>query len=245
MDRDETRRHRPTAWRVFGMGDAILAGDALVTLALQLLATGCGDTGEQTATLCAAVQALIDGQHADLAFEARDDVRLSECVHMAEGKTGALIRAACALGALAGGAGSDQVEQLAQFGASLGLAFQVVDDLAGLWGDPEVTGKPAHSDLRNRKKSLPVVAALESGTASGQELAAWFAGSSEPTETELARAATLVEEAGGGAWSQTQVDLLRSRALRFLGFAGPSPLAAAELSALGEHIVGPPARAGR
>jgi geranylgeranyl pyrophosphate synthase len=101
---------------------------------------------------------LVDGQGADVAFERRADVGLAECVTMAENKTAALLGCACALGALTGGGSDEQIDELRQFGEHLGLAFQFVDDLLGIWGDPAVTGKPVYSDLAGRKKSLPVVA---------------------------------------------------------------------------------------
>ncbi|MGH3785772.1 MAG: polyprenyl synthetase family protein [Pseudonocardiaceae bacterium] len=233
IDGDITRRHRPTAWSVFGLNAAILAGDALLTLALDVLATsGHPAATDGTRVLSAAVQDLVEGQSVDLAFEQRTQVELAECRRMAEGKTGALIRCACALGALFGGGGPEQVQCLRSFGAHLGLAFQHVDDLLGIWGDPAVTGKPVYSDLRSRKKSLPVVAALTSGTPSGRELAALYHGDQPLTGTDLARAADLIDIAGGRAWSQTQVDDLLAQAMRDVHAAGPTTQAIGELGAL-------------
>ena len=83
---------------------------------------------------------------------------------MAGRKTGALLAVSCALGALAGGADESTSELMRAFGHHLGMAFQLVDDILGIWGDPRRTGKPAHSDLTNHKKSLPVVAALRAGS---------------------------------------------------------------------------------
>ncbi|MFC4586262.1 polyprenyl synthetase family protein [Sphaerisporangium corydalis] len=175
MDGDVTRRHRPTAWSVFGVSGAILAGDALLTLAFDVLgAGGHPAAGEGSRVLGAAVLDLVEGQSSDTAFETRDDVGLSECVSMAEGKTGALLGGACALGALFGGGDAEQIEHLRGYGTRLGLAFQLVDDLLGIWGDPAITGKPVYSDLRSRKKSLPVVAALTSNTPAGHELATLY-----------------------------------------------------------------------
>jgi len=244
MDRDDTRRHRATAWTVFGVGNAILAGDALLTLAIEVLGASGGlpgrppVAGELIRTLCAAVQALIDGQNADVSFESRTDVQLSECLHMAGNKTGALISSACALGGLAGGGELEQVDHLAKFGARLGLAFQVADDLQGIWGDPAKTGKRAHGDLRNRKKSLPVVAALQSGTAAGEELAAWFARTDDPTTAELDRAAYLVEEAGGREWSRVTLETLQDEATQHLRLVGPTAQASAELGSLARLVTG-------
>ncbi|WP_433045049.1 family 2 encapsulin nanocompartment cargo protein polyprenyl transferase [Dactylosporangium sp. CS-033363] len=230
MDGDVTRRHRATAWSVFGTSAAILAGDALLALAMDVLAAG----GSPAATraggmLAAAVQRLLDGQSADLDFERRDDVGVDECLRMASAKTGALLGCACAVGALFGGGRPAQVLRLAQFGEDLGLAFQFADDLLGIWGDPAVTGKPVHSDLRSRKKSLPVVAALTGGTAAGSELAATYHG---PAPEDLAGEAALVEAAGARLWAQAHADELLGRAVEALAAAEPEPRAEAELVAL-------------
>lgn len=237
MDGDVTRRHRPTAWTVFGTGPAILAGDALLTLAFDVLATGAPSVArEGMRKLSAAVQDLVDGQSADIAFERRTDVDLPECLTMAEGKTGALLGCACGLGALYGGGGPEQVGHLRGFGERLGLAFQLVDDLLGIWGDPQVTGKPVYSDLRRRKKSLPVVAALTSGTPAGDELAALYHRDQPLSDADLLPAAELIDSAGGRAWCQAQADDLLAQALGHLWSAAPAERAAAELEALARMV---------
>jgi geranylgeranyl diphosphate synthase type I len=88
----------------------------------------------------------------------------------------------------------------------LGLAFQLVDDLLGIWGAPEVTGKAVLADLKVRKKSLPVVAALTSGTAAGDELAARYLVEGTPDDEELPEFARLIEQAGGLAWAEAEAD---------------------------------------
>jgi geranylgeranyl diphosphate synthase type I len=211
MDSDPTRRHRPTAWTVFGTGPAILAGDALLTMAIDVLAgSGHPAAGPGVRVLCAAVQCLVDGQVADLDFERRPHVEVAECLAMAGGKTAALLGCSAALGALFGGAPQH-----------VRLLFQHVDDLLGIWGDPAVTGKPVGNDLRHRKKSLPVVAALTSGTVAGIELAALYGREDEMDDAEVARAADLVEAAGARDWCREQVDLLLDTALhRFAQLPG-------------------------
>jgi geranylgeranyl diphosphate synthase, type I len=233
MDGDVTRRHRPTAWSVFGSSAAILAGDALLTLALDVLvASDHPAARESMRRLNAAVLDLVHGQSADLAFEKRDDVDLAECVRMTQGKTAALLGCTCALGALFGGGNREQIEHLHAFGAHLGLAFQHIDDLLGIWGDPAVTGKPIYSDLRNRKKSLPVVAALTSGTPAGQELTVLYHRSRPLSDADLVHAAELIDIAGGRAWSQRQADELLAQALGELRLADPAARPAAELGTL-------------
>jgi geranylgeranyl diphosphate synthase type I len=237
MDGDATRRHRPTAWHVFGVNSAILAGDSLLTLAFDVLAaSGHPAARDGMRTLSTTVQELIDGQSSDMAFERRADVTLAECVRMAEAKTGALLGRACALGAAFGGGDAEQIAGARRFGERLGLAFQLVDDLLGIWGDPEVTGKPVHSDLRNRKKSVPVVAALNSGTRAAAELAVLYHREQPLADTELAHVAGLVEQAGGRAWSQLRADELLAEALRHLATTRPEPGPAGELTGLAELV---------
>lgn len=201
MDADLTRRHRPAAWTVYGVPAAILAGDALLNLAFGVLARS-SEAAAATLLLSSALDRLVEGQSADLSLEKSQTADLGESIDTAAGKTGALLSCACALGGLLAQGSPRQVERLAAFGAEVGLAFQHVDDLLGIWGDPSVTGKPVYSDLASRKKSLPVTAALVSGTSAGEELAALYGTGRPLTETELARAAVLVEAAGGRRWSQ-------------------------------------------
>lgn len=224
MDRDTMRRHRPTVWHVFGVNPAIQAGDALLALAFSVLA-------EQPAAvwlLTAATQSVVDGQLADLELEDRTQVAMADCIRMATAKTGALLAGACAIGAVVGGGRPEQVEHLRAFGADLGLAFQHVDDLLGIRGDPAVTGKPARSDLHRRKKSLPVVAAMNSGTTAGRELAALY----ELSDMDVEWAADLVDAAGGSAWSQRQVELLVASAVDHVRAARAGRKATEELLAL-------------
>lgn len=232
MDGDRVRRRRPTAWAAFGVPAAVLAGDALWALALQVLA----DTGpiavQGMRMLTEALRDLMDGQCADMDFERRADVSLSECDAMAAGKTGALLGCACALGALSGGACPRQIAHLRRFGQHLGLAFQLVDDLLGIWGDPEVTGKPVGADLASRKKSLPVVAALDSRTRAGEELAELYLQDRQLTRAEIARAAQLIETAGGRDWAVSEAENRTRAALRALARMCPAPSADADFRAL-------------
>ncbi|MEV5881589.1 family 2 encapsulin nanocompartment cargo protein polyprenyl transferase [Streptomyces sp. NPDC052020] len=239
MDRDPTRRHRPTAWAVFGDVDAILAGDALQALALRLLAEDPHPASAMAAARVAqCVVELCAGQHADTAMERRapQEVTLDEVLAMAEAKTGALLGCACALGALYAGAAPEDVDALDAFGREAGLAFQLIDDVIGIWGDPDRTGKPAGSDLAARKKSLPVVAALTSGTPAAAELAELYGAQGAVTEEDLARTALAVERAGGRDWAQAQASDRMGRAMHELARAVPDPEAAGGLLALAEFV---------
>ncbi|GAA4207416.1 polyprenyl synthetase family protein [Actinocatenispora rupis] len=205
MDRDVERRHRRAAWTVYGEADAILAGDALLGLAFEVL----GGSAEPTApwvlrTVAVTVRRLVAGQNADLGFERRADVTLSECLDMVRAKTAALFACACSAGAMLCDAPSDLTLRLARYGEHLGIAFQLVDDLLGIWGTTEVTGKPVLHDLQSRKKSIPVVYALNSGVTAADRLRELYLTAGELDGERLALAAKLVEEAGGREWTERE-----------------------------------------
>ncbi|MFG2122504.1 polyprenyl synthetase family protein [Streptomyces sp. NPDC048710] len=194
MDGDATRRRRPAVWKAYGTGPAVLAGDALFALAVETLAAEPGGPGA-VRLLSTALADLVRGQADDLLFAARpfggpERVTPEEYRAMAEHKTGALLGCAAALGATLGGAPEPVVTALDRAGRHLGVAFQLVDDVLGIWGDPAVTGKPAGGDLRERKKTFPVLAALDSPAA--RHLPALL---DRPGPTE--EAAELIERAGG------------------------------------------------
>lgn len=239
MDGDRTRRGRASAWSVFGSAKAILAGDAMLSLAFSVLfevdaSAGTSDGGRAHALpmLFETVFELVEGQGQDLAFEKRDDVTLAECLTMASGKTASLLGCACRLGALFGGADAARVESMRCFGRDLGLAFQLVDDILGIWGDPQATGKPACSDLFNHKKSLPVVAALTHEGGPGEELAQLYLGHRPLGADEAARVADLVEAAGGRRWAAKEAETRLQSAAAHLRAVRPDAQAADELREL-------------
>ena len=239
LDGDEERHHRHTVWKLWGSSSAILTGDAMLALAQEVLLDSGLPTAVSAARLLArSTRHLIRGQVQDLAFEQRSHVTVEECVDMAAGKTGALLSASAAIGAVLAGAPEATVEALALYGDQVGIAFQFVDDVLGIWGDPAVTGKPVHSDLRSRKKSLPVSYTLNRDGPLSDELAAWLTTPSEPDEEELRRVAGLIEGAGGRDWALAEAArrmVLAEDALRGVELdAG----ARGELLALGRFVVG-------
>lgn len=165
-DESITRRHRPTVWQVWGQSQAINAGDAMHALArLALLrmenrGVPAGKVLRAIHIVDEATLRLCEGQYKDIDYEQRLDLQLSEYLGMASAKTGALFEAACHLGALVGTDDERQIDSLRHFGEKLGLAYQIRDDMLGIWGKGEATGKPHGSDVRQRKKSLPIVYAL-------------------------------------------------------------------------------------
>ncbi|NJN82505.1 MAG: polyprenyl synthetase family protein [Caldilineaceae bacterium] len=165
-DGDEVRRHRATVWKIWGIAQGINVGDAMFSLAYAALQR-LPRRGVSAETTLAALDlftqtnlALTEGQHLDIDFEQRDLVSVDEYLRMIQGKTAALIGASVAIGALIGGATAEQDAALQRFGQSMGLAFQIQDDILGIWGDPTATGKSAGNDVLRRKKSLPLLYAL-------------------------------------------------------------------------------------
>jgi geranylgeranyl diphosphate synthase type I len=211
MDGDEKRRHRDTVWKVHGPAQAILVGDALFALANEiLLEQGTPEAGRATRRLTTATRRLIDGQAEDISFEHRERVTVQECLDMEGKKTGALLACASSVGAVLGGASEADADALEEYGYHLGLAFQAIDDLLGIWGDPASTGKQTWSDLRQRKKSLPVVAALAAGGPASERLGELLAADAKNpengafSEEEFALRAALIEEAGGREWTSDE-----------------------------------------
>lgn len=167
QDASSLRRGRATVWKLWGEPQAINAGDALFTYA-HLAAQRAKLCGLDAETILQAFRLfdttclhLTQGQHHDMAFEARDGVTTADYLQMIEGKTASLIATAAECGALAAGQPPARRNHYREFGRHLGLAFQIRDDILGIWGDSSVTGKSASTDILTRKKTLPVLFGLD------------------------------------------------------------------------------------
>ncbi|MGW1589695.1 polyprenyl synthetase family protein [Streptomyces sp. NPDC002386] len=233
MDGDATRRRRPAVWKAYGTGPAVLAGDALFALAVETLAAAPGGPGG-VRLLSAALADLVRGQADDLLFATRPcagpgRVTPGEYRAMAEHKTGALLGCAAALGAALGGAGEPAVTALDRAGRHLGVAFQLVDDVLGVWGDPAVTGKPVGGDLREGKKTFPVLFAL--GSPAARHLPALLGPAGRPEE-----AAALIEEAGGRVAALAEARAHTAVARELVSGLPGAPDAAGELLGLLDHL---------
>ncbi len=167
QDESQLRRGRATVWKLWGQPQAINAGDALFTYA-HLAAQRARLCQLDTAIILEAFQLLdttclhlTQGQHHDMAFETRADVTADDYLQMIEGKTASLIATAAECGALAANQPPEIRKHYREFGRHLGLAFQIRDDILGIWGDSSVTGKSAATDILTRKKTLPVLYGLD------------------------------------------------------------------------------------
>ncbi len=197
QDNSDKRRGRPTTWVKWGMPMAINAGDALFVLSNQAIVDLKENYLAETVVKAAEILhniclELTRGQFLDMSYEERTDLTVEDYWPMISCKTAALLSACCHIGSLLGGADDSKQDTYRSFGHYLGLAFQVQDDILGVWGDESVTGKSAASDLIEGKKSLPVLAGL---SANGKFAARWKQGPVRTEEVqELAR--VLANEGG-------------------------------------------------
>ena len=240
IDCDRERRHRPTVWSLWGIGRAIIAGDALLALAQQILLetdSAVTTTGAAAARcLAEATGEMIAGQALDMAFESLPGIDVDRCLSMEAGKTGALLGCAASLGAILAGASAPVTSALKDFGVQLGLAFQAVDDLLGIWGDPAQTGKPIGNDIRQHKKTLPIAAALAAGDGYAGELAELLT-HEDLADGEVARAATLVEKCGGRMLATDEAKGRLAAALDALGRVQIDERSRDELSDIARFVV--------
>lgn len=165
-DHSEQRHGRPTVWAKWGQAQAINAGDGMFTLvfrsAQQLQRFYPAEVTLSAMELISqACLHLVEGQVLDVAFEKRKEISIPDYYRMIDGKTASLLACCAQLGGLIAGVDPSQLELLKKLGYTLGRSFQVQDDLLGIWGDPQETGKPIESDLTNHKHTLPVLYGLE------------------------------------------------------------------------------------
>lgn len=186
QDNSERRRGRKTVWTIWGMPMGINVGDALFVLSNQAIMDLSEHYPAETVVKAATVLHdtcldLTRGQFLDMSYESRNDLGVENYWPMIAGKTAALLSACCHIGSILGGADESRQDAYRSFGHAVGLAFQVQDDILGIWGDETITGKSAASDLLEGKKSLPVLHGLSKG---GKFAERWAKGPIQPAEVE-------------------------------------------------------------
>ena len=205
QDNSDTRRGRPTVWKVWGIPQAINAGDAMFTIArnalLRLRETGVSAETVLDATACLdrTLLQLCRGQYLDMSFEETISVRQEAYLEMIAGKTAALLACSGYLGALIATASPATAEQYWQFGHALGMAFQMQDDILGIWGDPAVVGKPIGDDLRQHKKTMPIIFALNQPATDDTRRFREIYRQPDMTDAMVAEAMALLEKIGAKA----------------------------------------------
>ncbi len=243
QDRSPERRHRPSVYALWGDAQAINVGDAMFTQGrralLRLPGRGVSPaaTLQATEALDAACLALCEGQYLDMDFEARPAVSQTEYYEMIRRKTGALLGCSTQLGALVATGDADLADQYHRFGEYLGLAFQVQDDILGIWGDSAVTGKPAADDIVARKKTLPVIYARQQARGEDAELldAYYLCRTPVPALVEVTAA---IGRTGAREYAETTARQWCERALSALQEASPAEPAAGSLRDLMVSLLG-------
>jgi geranylgeranyl diphosphate synthase type I len=225
-DGDRERRHRPTLWTLHGVPQAINTGDTLFSLS-RIALHRLSDLGFPDRTVLRLMRlydetclALCEGQYLDIATSAADELMSVEAyVDMIGRKTAALIAASVEAGALLATDDEEVIARYRGFGWALGLAFQVNDDLLGIWGAEQTTGKAA-SDVAHRKKTLPVIYAAEhAGPEDRERLLALYA-LPEPNAAEVAEIVAILERVGAREYTRDQARRYRDEALAELDAAG-------------------------
>jgi geranylgeranyl diphosphate synthase, type I len=236
-DHSPVRHGRGTLWKLHGIPMAINAGDALFAISnaavLDALAHYPAEAVLQTAaSLHAACLQLTRGQYLDMSYEKRTDLKVEDYWPMVEGKTAALLSASAEMGAILGGATPEAQRYYAGFGHNLGLAFQVQDDMLGIWGDESVTGKSAGSDLVEGKNSLPVLY----GVAHSKEFAERWA--SPPIALkETSHLAQVLKDAGAYDYCEKEAARLTALAMESLRAANSQGDAGAALAELADKLL--------
>lgn len=243
QDGDAERRGRPTVWKLWGIPQAINVGDGLFILA-RIALQGLHRWEFDPATIQHVYQAydkaclrLAEGQYLDIDFEERLDVTVEEYLTMIAGKTAALLAAGLEIGARLATDDAAVVDAYRQFGEELGLAFQIVDDILGVWGDEAVTGKPVNNDLRRKKKTLPVVFALEQDAAGDPQLLRTVYQKPSLADPDVKTALHLLEKAGARRYAEYLAQQHWQRAMDILARTGIENPAQGRLRTLARFLV--------
>ena len=200
MDNDEMRHGVPTVHKKFGMPIAILAGDVLFSKAFQIISESKLSSNANTHLISRLAKACVDvceGQLLDIKMA--DEKRIpteAEYITMIGKKTAALFDVSCAMGAICATNKPKDISNLSDFGRNLGIAFQITDDLIGVMGDPKVTKKPVGNDLREGKKSLPILMAIKLAKGNEKKTILKAFGNSKISKKDLNKAVEVIRSLG-------------------------------------------------
>ncbi len=235
IDSSETRRGRPAVWRAHSEAAAILAGDHLHARAMTLAGTAGGP--ETLAVIGAATQAMVESEFLQMRVAGRIDTGEEQYLAILRGKTAALISAACETGVIVAGGSVEQRRAMADYGAALGLAFQMQDDLLDYLGDPAKTGKAVGNDFLEAKMTMPVIHAIAEG---GKEEREWLsrilAASREQRQEQFDTARDLLDRLGSFVYTRKRGEGLVNTARGVLSLFSGHP-AAAVLEGLALYVI--------
>ena len=200
MDNDEMRHGVPTVHKKYGMPFAILAGDVLFSKAYHTLSASNlspKQTTELVSRLSKACVDVCEGQILDISMaDAKKIPSQSDYIKMITKKTAALFDVSCSMGAICSKSKEKDVSNLSSFGKNLGIAFQITDDLIGVMGDSKITKKPVGNDLREGKKSLPIVLAIKKAKGKEKKIILKAFGNPKATKNDLEKAVRIIQSLG-------------------------------------------------
>jgi geranylgeranyl diphosphate synthase type I len=237
QDNSTMRRGRATVWKNWNMPQAINVGDALFVISNQALMDLSNRYTAQTVLRTARVihDACLDltrGQYLDMTYENRNDLSIEDYWKMIEGKTAALFSACTQVGAILGDADEQTIIQFRLFGRNLGLAFQIQDDILGIWGNEALTGKSATSDLVEGKNSLPILFGISQ---KGKFAQRWASSAILPDE--VAEVARILVNEGAREYTQREAERLTNQALEMLEKINPQNEAGQALAELTKKLL--------
>jgi geranylgeranyl diphosphate synthase type I len=242
-DGADLRRHRPSVWKLWGQSQGINAGDAMLALAhlalFELKREGIPPLKVLQASLILdeTCLELCEGQYLDLSYDSRLDIGIDDYLVMITKKTGALFEASFRMGALLGSNSDSLIDHLGQFGRKMGLAFQIRDDFLGIWGEEKLTGKPEAADIYRKKKTLPIVYALQQAEGGvRQELEKLYRQESLGSP-DVSRVMGVLNDLKAQAYVQDMARKYQEKALSFLEAVGLAPAAQEELREAASFLI--------
>jgi len=228
MDNDEIRHGVPTVHKKFGMPIAILAGDVLFSKAYQIITSKTklpeNRLNDLVLKLSNACVDVCEGQLLDIKMaDSKKIPTQQQYVKMIEKKTSALFDVSCSMGAICAKAKKQDIDNLSTFGKNLGIAFQITDDLIGVMGDPKITKKPVGNDLREGKKSLPILLALKKAKGKDKKILRKAFGNSKVSKNEINKAVDVIRSLGIEDNVRKQALLYADKAKKSLNsYSGPA-----------------------
>ncbi len=243
-DGDRERRGMPTVWHLWGQAQGINTGDAMHVLA-RLALLGLEENGISSDKVLRAARLLdetclrlCEGQYLDISFEERLDIGVDDYLEMIGGKTAALFACSLKLGAMMGTNDEQMIEHMYEFGRNLGLAFQIQDDILGIWGEDSKTGKSRASDIIKRKKTLPVIYGMQKADhAQREELFAIYA-CETLSEKALLQVLMILDSAGARQYAESVARKYCDKSLATLEQVEIDPSIKEEFAQLARFVIG-------
>lgn len=242
QDEDIERHHRPTVWFEWGKSKALLAGNVMRLLGEEaVLRSKPPKMAVQDRLACISILTesyleMIEGQYLDVSFELRQDVTPAEYLGMVNKKTGALMGASMHLGAMLGTTDMSKITSLRNVGQELGLAFQCRDDFLGIWGETSKTGKAVGSDIKRKKKSLPVVYALQNASGPKKQRLREIYGGKDMDAHEINDVLEILNDLKAQTYTQSVANEKHASAITWIKNAQLHPAAEVALKEVSEFV---------